>query len=389
MLYRGRPAICVAAMLLATAPGTAAADEAEKTGIAAGLGLTAATGKTTMSDGAGAIEASLLDSDAMLSAGKLIREIAIAGRKDPSRRILILAKGDTVDFSMALWVMQRMDDLRQRSSALPRSACRKTPVVIEQTQSSGGPYKSFGAEGSETKKFGFARTDIVAALASDVTVGKIELSAEDRTLIHAIQMGGAADTSWHSFPAAAPVITPAADDVFRVLADQPAVDPSNNEAFLRLAALQAWTDSNRQCDSDAFKAMIETIDKFVASVTTAEKGVPAIVTSAQLASGGFNQLPLILRVAIDDRGGTAITRSNIWYTLGLSGAAVVTSGLKLSFQLSDPTLGTNIMAGQIRCVTRPTSYRDVRNMIVTQESTGEGSIGDRQQKLVTCAYRLG
>lgn len=387
MLYRRRPAICMAAMLLAITP--AAADEVERTGIAAGLGLTAATGKTTMSDGAGAIEASLLDSDAMLSAGKLIREIALAGRKDSTRQILILAKGDAVDFSMALWVMQRMEELRQRSAALPRSGCRKVPVVIEQSQSSGSPFKSLDGGETETKKFGFARTDIVAALASDVTVGKIELSAEDRTLIHAIQMGGASDTSWRTLPADPLVITPVVDDGFRLLGDHAAVDPSSNEAFRRLAALQAWTDSNRQCDSDIFKAMIETIDKFIASVTTAEKGVPAIVTSAQLASGGFDRLPLILRVAIDDRGGTAITRSNIWYTLGFPGAAVVTSGLKLSFQLSDPTLGTNIMSGQIRCFTRPTSYRDVRNMLVTEASMGKGSIGDRQQKLVTCAYRLG
>lgn len=388
MLYIRCPAICVAVILLAIAPA-AAADDVERTGIAAGLGLTAATGKTTMSDGAGGIEASLLDSDAMLSAGKLIRKIAIAGRTDPTREILVLAKGDAVDFSMALWVMQRMKDLRQRSTALPRNDCRKVPVVIEQIQGGESPFKSLDGGETQTKKFGFARTDIVAALASDVTVGKIALSAEDRTLIHAIQMGGASDTGWRALPDGAPVVTPAIDDGFRLLADQAAVDPSSNEAFQRLAALQAWTDSHRHCDSDVFKAMIETIDKFVASVTTAEKGVPAIVTSAQLASGGFDRLPLILRVAIDDRGGTAVTRSNIWYTLGFPGAAVVTSGLKLSFQLSDPKLGTNITSGQIRCVTRPTSYRDVRNMLVTKTSTGQGSIGDRQQKLVTCAYRLG
>jgi hypothetical protein len=134
--------------------------------------------------------------------------------------------------------------------------------------------------------------------------------------------------------------------------------------------------------------MIDTIDKFVASISSAEKGPPAIVAAAQFADKGFNQLPLIVRVAIDDRGGTAITRSNIWFTFGFPGAAVVTSGLKISFQISDPMLGTNLITGQIRCATRPTSYREVRRMLVSQAPEGDGSIGARQAALVTCAYRL-
>jgi len=363
--------------------------DAAKTGIAAGLGLTAASGKTTMGDGAGAIEASLLDSDAMLKAGAAIREIAASARPtNGNRRVLVLAKGDTVDFSMALWVIDRMRTLRSRANALPISECAKKQVVVEQTTRRGFGIKALDADsGEETKKFGFARTDIVAALASDISVGAISLTAEDRTLVNAILMGGNADTHWKSLSAIPPRFSPAANEPFIVLNEQVATDPGTNRAFTELQALQQWTDDHRRCDSDLFKAMIDTIDKFVASVTVSDKGPPPIVLAAQLGNGGFAGLPLILRVAIDDRGGTSVTRANIWYTLGLPGAAVITSGLKVSFQLSDPMTGINLMTGQIRCVTRPTSYRDVRNMLVTQPSTGEGSIGDRQARLVTCAYR--
>jgi hypothetical protein len=183
---RIRACLSAALLLFAASPGLAQ-DDAEKTGIAAGLGLTAASGKTTMSGGAGAIEASLLDSDAMLKAGATIRQLALAARTDPNRKLLIIAKADTIDFSMALWVMQRMVELNRRASALSPRLCSKPPVLVEHTiqSSGGGRFKGLTEDSatSDTKKFGFARTDIVAALASEISIGAIALSADDRTLI--------------------------------------------------------------------------------------------------------------------------------------------------------------------------------------------------------------
>ena len=333
----------------------------------------------------------MLDSDAFLKAGTAIRQIAKSARTDDTRPILILAKGDTVDFSMALWVINRMEDLYQHAQQLPGNDCKKKPIVEQTSRGSsmGSWLKSEDGGASETKKFGFAKTDIVAALATEVSVGAISLTAEDRTLINAIQMGDASDPVWRAIPSAMPAVTPAKTSSFKTLGEPSAVDLADNDAFDALRRLQNWTDAHRQCDSDVYKAAIDTIDKFVAGVTVSEKGPPAIVNAALLGDGGFAKLPFILRVAIDDRGGTSITRSNIWYSIGLPGAAVITSGLKVSFQLSDPKLGTSLVTGQIRCATRPTSYRDVRNMLVTQQSTGPNSLGDRQEKLVTCAYRIG
>lgn len=381
--------LCAFVALLGASAPAYADDDVTRTGIAAGLGIAAASGKTTMGDGAGAIEASLLDSDAMLKAGAAIRQLAEAARAaNGNRSVLVLAKADTVDFSMALWVVERLRSLKTRAYALPAGQCRKAPVVIEQTTTRGGNhFLKAETESTETKKFGFARTDIVAALASDVSVGAIKLSVDDRTLMNAILMGSAKDTAWHDLATTAPTYTVANNAGLIILNEQLAVDPGSNSAFVNLTDLQRWTDANRQCDGDTYKAMIDTIDKFVAGITSAEKGTPAIVSAAQLASAGFDRLPLILRVGIDDRGGTSVTRSNIWYTIGLPGAAVITSGLKVSFQISDPKVGRNLMAGEIRCATRPTSYRDVRNMLVTHEAAGDNSIGDRQKKLVICAYR--
>ncbi|MEH3036121.1 MAG: hypothetical protein PGN23_06490 [Sphingomonas adhaesiva] len=293
---------------LGTSVPAHAPDDVTKTGIAAGLGVAAASGKTTMGDGAGAIEASLLDSDAMLQAGAAIRRIAEAARSaNGNRPVLVLGKSDTVDFSMALWVVERLRSLKTRAEAMPAAGCRKAPIVVEQTTRGSSAFLDAPAETTKTQKFGFARTDIVAALASDISVGAIKLSADDRTLLNAILMGNAADTAWHDLSTTTPTFAKASNAGLIVLDEQVAVDPRTNPVFLLLADLQRWTDANRQCDGESHKAMVDTIDKFIAAITSAEKGTPAIVAAAQLAPSGFDRLPLILRVGIDDRGGTSIT----------------------------------------------------------------------------------
>ncbi|HEV7288927.1 hypothetical protein [Sphingomonas sp.] len=382
---------------LACAVPAMAADDTEKTGIAAGIGVAAASGKTSLGDGAGAIEASLLNSDAVLKAGSAIREIAHALRTESTRPILIVSKGDTVDFSMGLWVLQRMDELAARGDrTLSGAKCVKEKVLIEETERKAGILKSTEGDGT-TKKFGFALSDITAALASDISVGAIKLTAEDRVLISAIQMGRGPDPVWRDVATIEKnKLQGIADPDFRTLGERQMINPASNPAFTKLARLQAWTDQWRHCGSDEFKATVETIDKFVASVLSAEKGTPAILAAAEAANAvptdmgitNFGAMPYILRVSIDDIGGTSVTRSNVWFSLGMPGAAVITSGLKVSFQLSDPSQGSNIATGMVRCATRPISYREVQAMLVTVESKGSGSLGDRQKNLVTCAYRL-
>jgi hypothetical protein len=378
-----------------------AADDTTKTGIAAGLGLSAASGKTTLGDGAGAIEASLLDSDSMLQAGRAVRQIADSARTQyNNRKVLILDKDDQIDFSMALWVVKRMEDLNLAAGRLQIADCKNKPIIVATRTVTTGPKKNSagtgrmksqstgGSESSTTSTtFGFARTDIVAALATDVSVGGVKLGVDDRTLIDAILMGNSR-AAWLNAKNATFTFAKASNDGFGLLNEQQAVDPGSNHAFEELRKLQTWTDINRKCDSDSFKAMLNTIDQFVSSITASDKGTPAIVTAAELAPDGFNKLPLILRVAIDDRGGTTVTRSSIWYSLGWPGAAVITSGLKVSFKLSDPRDGTNLTTGQVRCVTRPISYRDVSKMLITIDASGDEMLREQQEKLVTCAYRL-
>ena len=76
---------------------------------------------------------------------------------------------------------------------------------------------------------------------------------------------------------------------------------------------------------------------------------------------------LVLRVAVEQTGGTAITRSNIFYTLGWPGAATVSAGFLASFRLTDPVKGTALLAGFVRCAVTPTRFQDVRKIVAADQ----------------------
>jgi len=133
-------------LLLGAVP--AYADDTAKTGIAAGLGLSAASGKTTLGDGAGAIEASLLDSDSMLQAGRAVRQIADNARtRYRNRQVLILDKDDQIDFSTALWVVKRMEDLNLAAGRLPVADCKNKPIIVSTRTVKSGPKKGGAGTG--------------------------------------------------------------------------------------------------------------------------------------------------------------------------------------------------------------------------------------------------
>lgn len=142
----------------------------------------------------------------------------------------------------------------------------------------------------------------------------------------------------------------------------------------------------RQCTDGDHIAWISTIDKFVESLLASEKAEPAFLAYARWESFAKDQpghlAPYILNVTMDAHGGTSITRSNVWYSLGFPNAAVITSGLKASFALSDPESGNILASGVVRCATRPENYRKVRKLLIEAPS-------DAKNPRMICGYRLG
>ena len=318
---------------LASGAGTAA------TGIAAGLGLTAATGKTTVSSGAGGIEASLLTADAVLAAGQEIRNRAATAAN--GKPVLVLGRSDVVDLASARWVSDRIDTLQHEVS---QATCADSAP-------GGGPHiKSFLLPQPSA-------ADIGAALATDVTISQITISEDDRLLINAVaSLGVDSASAWVPLGAPAPARS-SSPGIFVVPGEVVDTD-STSDLMKRYRTLQSSVDHLAACPSASAKAAISSVSDFVKGVSTSSKG-PAPIVLAALLVNPDRANPLILRVAIEQVGGTAITRNNIWYSLGFPGAATISSGLLASYRLTDPINGQVVARGLVRCVIKPVNFSDV------------------------------
>jgi hypothetical protein len=71
-------------------------------------------------------------------------------------------------------------------------------------------------------------------------------------------------------------------------------------------------------------------------------------------------------VTIEQIGGTSITRSNIWYTLGLPlmpEQASVGAGVLASYRLVDPINGSEVASGSVACLTKQVGLKAVQGEI--------------------------
>lgn len=384
------------------------ADDA-KTGFFAGLGFSAADGKTSLGTGAGTIEAALLASDAFLETGGEIRALAdqVAQTQTPKRStVLLLGGSDTLDFSMARWVGERLSDL---NTGLPTGECHSPKVRVDtKTVVTAKGKLHFFSDGTvaggdqpatattTSSKSVFDKSDLAPAVSTSINVSGITLTANDRLLVDAVQIAPVT-TAWRGFDKSHPGDTlkavariPTAT-IFKVPgetvdfeeADDAARTPKN-EIIRDYRQLKSWSDQHRDCDQPAYKAALDRIDTFDKSINASDKGPPPLAVAAELAPLARDN-PLVLRLAVEQVGGSAVSRSNIWYAAGFPGAATVSAGLLVSFRLSDPIHGTDLLAGFVRCAVRPTGLRDVRNVLKPDSDLD----GAKLKKRVKCGILLG
>jgi hypothetical protein len=77
--------------------------------------------------------------------------------------------------------------------------------------------------------------------------------------------------------------------------------------------------------------------------------------------------PVILRVSVDQAGGTTISRTGVLYALGLPNAATVGAGLITSFCLVEPGGGAIVRQGVVRCAVHQTNIRRVPELLGHRE----------------------
>ena len=348
----GLAVLCGAALIAAPAQ---ADDTATKTGLVVGLGLNAAKGQTTLGNGAGAIEAGTMNVQAFAKAADIILA-ATNIEQAKGRRILLAAHDQQVDLVSPLLVQRRIARFR---TAIAEPTLRCAGDIQEQKDEKAKQQKAeiklglFSSTFSKGALTPFVPSDFAQALTTDIAINPIALSADDRMLVNAIEIKGGGR--------------------FHLVGEGTAL-PADDSTILAnyLALLDEIVQRRAVCVRSDHASVVAAADSFANSLAAADKGaLSALATAVQLEpyAGSIDRqgrrLPdhpaaLLLRVAVEQVGGTAITRSNIFYELGLvRGAATVAAGLVVSYRLVDPASGQPAATGIIYCMTDQRNLRDV------------------------------
>lgn len=349
--------LVMSVVLLGASPALAD-DTATKTGLIVGLGLNAAKGQTTLGSGAGAIEAGVTNVRAFDEAARIIVAAATAA-KPAGRAVLLAAHDQQVDLVSPLIIRRRIAQF-QTAIAEPSLQCRTDlddqRAEKEKQKQAEARLHLFGGTLSGGSITPFVPSDFAQALTTDITINPIALSADDRMLVNAIEIRGGG--------------------AFHLVGEStglPAANSSILAGYFRL--VDDIVKRRAVCVRSDHASVVAAADSFANSLTAADKGaLSALATAVQLEryaggidAAGTGQAPLpalLLRVAVEQVGGTAITRSNIFYELGLlKGAATIASGLVVSYRLVDPSTGRPVATGIVSCMTPQRNLREVAKHI--------------------------
>jgi len=363
-----RLAAALAAVSVVVAATPCQADDTT-TGVLAGLGLTAATGKTTLGDGAGGIEASVLGSDAFLQAGAVIAAIVngetAKDQANGRRRVLLLAHDDAVNLNQPDVVLQQIASVKRLYEAI------HCPLIPK-------PSKDGSQNQMVELRTILKPSDVVGAAVTDTAISALKLTADDRMLISSVilnqaSIDGLKVADWampklpdpkHPTPVPLSVAHQRSASTIYVLPADLVEAPLSGkvlDAYNELLGLEQKVG----CATAEATAAVKATDALITSLNTnADKGIVTPLVSAIQNEAIRSNDAWLLRVAIEQVGGTSITHSGVIYTLGFPGAVTVSSGLLVTFRLTDPSSGEIKAMGMVRCALPPTQLQAAHDIVL-------------------------
>ena len=379
----------MAALASMTLSGPAAAADDATTGVVAALGLAAGSGKTTLTGSAGATEASIIQAQAVNRTGWIIAQLVEAAEAKAGT-VFVLAKTDQPDLSAAESMQLNIDTLTANFQAL-----KDQKIACEAAKPGGGgaPGGPPGAAALVETPVGAAK-DVAALIATDTSVAGLTISNDDRVIIDAILANADLDVEaqWaaaqkvpakgdakgsETLYAIAPhgAVAAASKTSFIVPAESVHANLASSALYTSYKGLLGTASAARSCTDKSHTGAVAAFDAFATKATTiGDKGAASPMTLAIEQEALSTDTGDVLRVAVEQTGGTSITRSGVLYTLGLPNAATVTSGLVTSFRLVDPKSGKAKLSGFVRCISAPISFKKVKSAI------------DQNLPLVSCSY---
>ncbi|HEY0414007.1 MAG TPA: hypothetical protein VGD66_12795 [Allosphingosinicella sp.] len=297
------------------------------------LGLPSFDGKTTLGQGAGAIESLLLAADALEEAAGRIAAAALAvlpdGEKD-QRPFLVLAGDETVDFGLLGSLRAQIEAFRAIFDELlepPQARNFAAPAGF------GGTIALIGALAGLVR----TETEVTAvdlpALSHRLLATAIAGKMKKRAILPTAAAGLAAGDS-------------------PMLLDMAGLAADRDKVAAKIKTLQPP-------DSDRYAAALARFDAFFTNATAADaKGVVPLVEAARI-ERMFKAAPLVLRVFVEKAGGTLLNERNIRTFFGRDPVRV-SGGLVASYAITDPASGSVQAAAVITCRTRIAKIEEIQ-----------------------------
>ncbi|HEX8514069.1 MAG TPA: hypothetical protein VF688_13300 [Allosphingosinicella sp.] len=305
------------------------------------LGLPSFEGKTVLNQGAGAIEALLLSSDAMEDAADRVAA-GVFGLGHPGD-FIVLAGDETIDMGLP-------QSLRIQMNLIQALFARATGGAPADRAFAAG----LGGVGALTAGIGL----VAGMLRSDKEITAVDLPGLTHRLFAAAvaaRLRGRA-----ILPGAAIGPLPEVEEEPDARTEKPLLQvfgelAQTREEARELAAAMADVDPGKP----ALVAAIARYDAFFASATSAgDKGVVPIALAARL-DPMMSRRPLVLRVYVEKAGGSLITIKNIKTYFGKD-PLTVSAGLVASYMVTDPRTGRLLTSEILTCRTAVATLEEVQ-----------------------------
>jgi len=341
------------------------------------LGLPSFEGRTTLNQGAGSMEATMLasyavDAAALRISGQVERAQSAA---NPTTNVIVLAGDEALDFGRVGAMDTELNAISDVFAQLGFAA----PHVAEAV-----PLEGSEAGGVAASAVIAAATAAAGLLRSNTEVTALDLQAiSNRALATAV----AARLDSAILPSAA----------IGRLADSPA----SASGWRGMSLFQKYTNllERRRLINEArgpapvepakpterykeLTAALARFDAAAARITTpdATTGVVPLAQAMRLEAMSRDN-PRVLRVYVDRAGGSLINRTNILTTVGLKDPVRVSGGMLASYTLTDPASGRLLAADIITCRTTSTPLRSVHRGVWGNR------VGGRRIQGATCSGR--
>jgi hypothetical protein len=335
---------------------------------AAALGLPTVAGQTTLGEKAGATEAWMLSSAAINeAAGAIARNVRGQGP------LLVLAKDQVVNLTLAASLKDHIDTLSTAAVLTQNAYCSDAGGKTDSRLFGLEVNKSFMGLGATPALIGA----VLGAFKVDTEIQGVSVAPEDSAFVNAIATKLEAGTA----------IIPSEITALPLGATKPGSDTVMG-LWKKLAVSQRELSDCRtrlagKAESDERKAQIaeidrqlERIDTFANEVTTSAADAPSLLARARLAEA-IPANARVLRVHVEHAGGSLIKRTTVLTAFGYP-AIALTSGLVVSYRLTDPQTGAVLKSELLVCRTARTRLGKVQEGKVGVAGCGQTTLAAQQ-----------